>query len=131
MAHFKQQSAVCSEGAGILVAKSAEGERSDDSRARVVDAFAGRGAWVGRVGLGRLFVRTCTLSGGMRRVWSLYQMNITVILYVRIRISEDPDFRTPSDRRAVCVSVCARRRRAKVGILGNSNSYVQNNCKLI
>ena len=55
----------------------------------------------------------------------------TVILYVRIRISEDPDFRTPSDRRAVCVSVCARRRRAKVGILGNSNSYVQNNCKFI
>ena len=38
-AHFKQQSALCTVGAGILGAKGAEGKRSDDSRARVVDAL--------------------------------------------------------------------------------------------
>ena len=38
-AHFKQQSALCTVGARILGAKGAEGERSDDSRARVVDVY--------------------------------------------------------------------------------------------
>ena len=42
-AHFKQQSALCTVGAGILGAKGAEGKRSDDSRARVVDALQGGG----------------------------------------------------------------------------------------
>ena len=97
--------------------------------------FAGRGAWGEMQGggrtVGRLFVH-------MYPVWlyeeSLVTISIefTVILYVRIIISEDPDYRLShavGPARCVCVSVCARRRREKVGILGNYDSYVQNNCK--
>ena len=82
-AHFKQQSALCTVGAGILGAKGAEGKRSDDSRARVVDALQGGGRGgrcKGGVGLGRLFAH-------MYPVW-LYEesmvtisIEFTVILY--------------------------------------------------
>ena len=64
-------------GAGILGAKGAEGKRSDDSRARVVDALQGGGRGGrckggGRT-VGRLFVH-------MYPVW-LYEESLVTTVY--------------------------------------------------